>query len=100
MEIKQTETFRNWETKLKDRRARTIIATRLMRLAEGLAGDVASVGDGVQELRIHYGPGYRIYFQQHGGAIIVLLSGGDKGSQKRDILIAKKIAQAWDETDD
>jgi putative addiction module killer protein len=98
MEIKQTETFRTWESKLKDRRARTIIATRIMRMAEGLAGDVSSVGDGVQELRIHHGPGYRIYFQQRGSMIIVLLCGGNKGSQKRDIVLAKKLAQAWNET--
>ena len=98
MDIKQTATFRDWEANLKDRRARTIIATRIMRLAEGLAGDVASVGDGVQELRIHYGPGFRIYFQQRGNMIIVLLCGGNKGSQKRDISAAKKLAQTWEET--
>ncbi len=57
MELKQTETFRLWETRLKDRRARTIIATRLMRLSEGKIGDAPSVGDGVRELPIHYGPG-------------------------------------------
>jgi putative addiction module killer protein len=96
MDIKQTETFRSWEAKLRDRRAKTIIATRIMRLAEGLAGDVSSVGDGVQELRIHYGPGYRIYFQQRGITVIVLLCGGDKGSQKRDILAAKKLAETWE----
>jgi putative addiction module killer protein len=99
MQLKQTETFRLWETKLRDRRARTIIAARLMRLAEGLIGDVASVGDGVRELRIHYGPGYRIYFQQRGDTIIVLLCGGDKGTQSRDILTAKKLAQGWEQTD-
>ena len=60
VELNQTETFRIWEAKLKDRRARTIIAARLMRLSEGLFGDVASVGEGIKELRIHYGPGYRI----------------------------------------
>jgi putative addiction module killer protein len=98
MEIKQTETFRTWETKLKDRRARTIIATHIIRMAEGLAGDVASVGDGVQELRIHHGPGYRLYFQQRGSMMIVFLCGGNKGSQKRDIVLAKKLAQAWNET--
>ena len=95
MELKQTETFRLWESKLKDRRARTIIATRLMRLAEGLVGDVASVGEGVSELRIHFGPGYRVYFQQRGNAIVVLLCGGDKASQTRDILAAKKLAREW-----
>ncbi len=95
MEIKQTETFRVWESKLKDRRARTIIAARLLRLAEGLVGDVAPVGEGVSELRIHYGPGYRIYFQQRGNMLIVLLCGGDKSSQARDIAAAKKLAQEW-----
>lgn len=95
MEIKQTETFRLWESKLKDRRARTIIAGRLMRLSEGLAGDVMPVGEGVSELRIHYGPGYRVYFQQRGADIIVLLCGGDKGSQSRDISAAKRLAMEW-----
>ena len=61
IEIKQTETFRLWESKLKDKRVRTLIATRLLRLAEGLPGDIAPVGNGVSELRIHYGPGYRVY---------------------------------------
>jgi putative addiction module killer protein len=95
IELKQTETFRLWETKLKDQRARTTIATRLMRLAEGLAGDVASIGEGVSELRIHYGPGYRVYFQRRGNTIIVLLCGGDKGSQSRDITAAKTLAREW-----
>jgi putative addiction module killer protein len=100
MEIKQTETFRLWEARLKDRRARTLIAARLMRLSEGLVGDVASVGDGVSELRIHYGPGYRIYFQRRGYALIILLCGGDKGSQLRDITLAKRLASNWNETHD
>ena len=95
IEIKQTETFRIWEAKLKDRRARTIIAARLMRFAEGLAGDVAPVGEGVSELRIHYGPGYRVYFQQRGALLIVLLCGGEKSSQARDISAAKKLAKEW-----
>ena len=99
MELKQTETFRHWESKLRDRRARTIIATRLMRLAEGLAGDVSQVGEGVSELRIHYGPGYRVYFQQRGSLIIVLLCGGDKASQTRDIATAKKLAREWSNED-
>jgi putative addiction module killer protein len=95
MKIKQTETFRLWESKLKDRRAKTIIATRLMRLAEGLTGDVAPVGEGVSELRIHHGPGYRVYFQERGEAIVVLLCGGIKASQQRDILKAKSLAREW-----
>jgi putative addiction module killer protein len=97
LEIKQTETFRKWESGLRDRRVRTIIATRLMRLAEGLPGDVSTVGDGVSELRIHFGPGYRIYFQQRGHILVILLCGGDKGSQKRDIILAKKLAQSLEQ---
>ena len=62
LELKQTEQFRRWRTRLKDERARTLIASRLDRLAYGHAGDAAPVGDGISELRIHYGPGYRIYF--------------------------------------
>ncbi len=92
MQIKQTETFRLWESRLKDRRARTVIASRLMRLGEGLLGDAPTVGDGVRELRIHYGPGYRIYFVQHGNALVILLCSGDKSSQKRDIATAKTLA--------
>ncbi|GAA5543633.1 MULTISPECIES: type II toxin-antitoxin system RelE/ParE family toxin [Brucella] len=100
IELKQTATFVKWETRLRDKRARTIIAARLMRLAEGLPGDVEPVGDGISELRIHYGPGYRIYFQKRGNLLIVLLCGGDKGSQSRDIAAAKKLAIEWSEQDD
>jgi putative addiction module killer protein len=100
MEIKQTETFRIWESGLKDRRARTIIASRLMRLSEGLLGDAPSVGDGVRELRIHHGPGYRIYFQQSGNTVIILLCGGDKSSQQRDIVTAKQLALNWEKSND
>lgn len=99
-EIKQTETFRLWEERLKDRRARTIIAARASRLAEGLPGDVAPVGEGVSELRIHFGPGYRVYFQQRGSTLVVLLCGGDKGSQVRDIALAKKLGREWSEEND
>ena len=97
--LKQTETFRRWERRLKDQRARALIAARLLRLASGLAGDVAPVGEGISELRIHYGPGYRVYFQRRGAEIIILLCGGDKGSQERDIRAAKQIAAAWSEDD-
>jgi putative addiction module killer protein len=97
IEIKQTETFRLWEPKLKDKRVRTLIATRLLRLAEGLPGDIAPVGNGVSELRIHYGPGYRVYLQQRGTILVVLLCGGDKSTQARDIVLAKKLAQEWKE---
>lgn len=74
IELKQTETFRKWWTKLRDERARAIVAARLDRLAYGLAGDVEPVGDGISELRIHYGPGYRVYFKSHGATILVLLT--------------------------
>ncbi|WP_348649711.1 type II toxin-antitoxin system RelE/ParE family toxin [Rhizobium sp. BK602] len=71
------------------------MAARLMRLAEGVPSDVQPVGEGVSELRIHYGPGYRVYFQQRGNVLIVLLCGADKGSQTRDIAAAKKLAKEW-----
>ncbi|UXS05543.1 type II toxin-antitoxin system RelE/ParE family toxin [Agrobacterium tumefaciens] len=97
IELKQTSTFAKWEARLRDRRARTMIAARLMRLAAGLPGDVEPVGEGVSELRIHYGPGYRVYFQQRGDVLIVLLCGGNKGSQSNDIAKAKKLAKEWSE---
>lgn len=93
LELRQTSVFRTWWTKLRDVRARAIVAARLNRLAYGLAGDVAPVGEGISELRIHYGPGYRVYFQQRGTALVILLCGGDKGSQARDIEAAKRLAR-------
>jgi putative addiction module killer protein len=80
IELKQTQTFQKWRTRLKDERVRALIASRLDRLAYGHAGDVESIGNGVSELRIHYGPGYRIYIQKRGYTIIVLLCGGDKST--------------------
>jgi putative addiction module killer protein len=99
-EIKQTDTFKAWEAGLKDRRARTIIAARIHRVAAGLLGDVEPVGNGVSELKIHYGPGYRVYFKRQGNTIIVLLCGGDKSTQKRDIELAKQLAQEGEARDD
>jgi putative addiction module killer protein len=96
-ELRQSETFRKWRARLKDERARALIASRLDRLAFGHAGDAAPVGDGISELRIHYGPGYRIYFRQDGNTLIILLCGGDKGSQKRDIAEAKRLLSEWNE---
>ena len=96
MEILQTMVFRRWEQNLRDRRAKTLIATRLFRLANGLAGDVKPVGEGVSEMRISYGPGYRIYFKQQGCRIIILLCGGDKSSQANDITMAKMLARSLD----
>lgn len=97
IEIKQTETFRKWRTRLKDERIRGLIASRLDRLAFGHAGDVEPVGQGISELRFRYGPGYRIYFQMRGDTIIVLLCGGDKSTQAKDIKAAKRMADEWSE---
>jgi len=76
-----------------------MIAMRLQRLPSGNPGDAAPVGDGVSELRIHYGPGYRVYYQQRGELIILLLCGGDKSTQDRDIGTAKQIAAQWSDDD-
>lgn len=90
--IKQTETFRKWERKLKDQKAKALIAARILRVANGLLGDVAPVGEGVSELRIHYGPGYQVYFRRQGEEIVILLCGGDKSTQEQDIQQAKRLA--------
>ncbi|MBU6393403.1 MAG: type II toxin-antitoxin system RelE/ParE family toxin [Sphingomonadales bacterium] len=93
----QTEVFRDWLDGLRDRRARLRIDDRLRRLANGNAGDTKSVGDGVQELRLTFGPGYRIYFMYRDGLLIILLNGGDKDTQARDIAKAKRIAKEADD---
>ena len=97
IEIKQTDTFKKWRMQLKDARALGLIASRLDRLSFGHAGDVEPVGEGISELRIHYGPGYRIYFQRRVNTIIILLCGGDKSTQARDIRTAKRLASELDE---
>lgn len=94
-DIKQTDTFRKWESKLKDTRAKATIAARIFRLANGLPGDVQPVGQGVSELRIHYGPGYRVYFCQRGDELILLLCGGNKSTQQKDIDTAHRLVKAW-----
>jgi putative addiction module killer protein len=97
-QLKQTETFRKWRTQIKDERARALVASRLDRLAYyEHAGDSASVGQGISELRIHFGSGYRIYFQRRGKKVIVLLCGGDKSTQAKDIKTAKRLANEWSE---
>lgn len=93
IELKQTEAFRKWRARLKDERVRALIASRLDRLAFGHAGDAEPVGQGISELRIHYGPGYRIYFQRRGNTIVILLCGGTKSGQARDIELAKCLAK-------
>lgn len=93
IETRQTELFRDWLGALQDRSARARIQVRLDRLALGNPGDVKPVGEGVSELRITYGPGYRVYFVQRGAVLIILLCGGDKASQSRDIERAKDLAR-------
>ena len=91
-EIIKSETFNSWFKGLRDKRAAARINARLRRVSLGNLGDVAPVGDGVSEMRIFYGPGYRIYFVQEGQVLIVLLCGGDKSTQKKDIKRAKELA--------
>lgn len=97
--VKQTETFLRWERRLRDPKARAIIAARVYRLANGIIGDVSPVGEGISELRIHCGPGYRLYMKQRGLELVILLCGGDQGSQARDIDLAKKIARDLESED-
>ena len=94
-EIVQSESFANWLTGLADRKARAKIQARIDRLAIGNPGDVKPVGRGVSEMRIDYGPGYRVYFIRRGPVLIVLLCGGDKKTQETDIKRAIKIAGDW-----
>ena len=93
LEVRQTEIFANWFESLRDRRAKARIQARIDRMEIGNFGDVAPVGEGVSELRIHYGAGYRVYFVQRGPVVVVLLSGGDKSSQNSDIKKAKALAR-------
>lgn len=92
-EIRQTSVFEDWLTGLKDAVSRAIIIRRIERVAAGNLGDVRPVGDGVSELRVDYGPGFRVYFVRRGETLIVLLCGGDKASQPRDIARARAMAQ-------
>ena len=92
IEIRQTDLFANWFRALRDRQARARIQVRIDRLQLGLPGDVKPVGEGVSELRIDYGPGYRVYFMQRGRELIILLAGGDKRTQDRDIKRAIQLA--------
>jgi putative addiction module killer protein len=93
IEIRQTEHYARWFASLRDRKARARIDIRIRRLSLGNAGDVKAVGAGVSELRIDCGPGYRIYFVQRGTQLVVLLAGGDKRSQSRDIAMAHELAK-------
>ena len=92
-EILKTEIYQKWFDKLKDKKAKALIDIRLARLEKGNMGDVSPVGEGVSELRIHFGAGYRIYLIKEGETIIILLSGGDKSTQQSDIIRAKQLAK-------
>ena len=92
-EIRKTETFSHWLDGLHDIRARARIQVRVERLATGNAGDVRPVGEGVSEMRIDYGPGYRVYFTKRGREMVVLLAGGDKRTQTTDIKTALRLAR-------
>lgn len=91
--VRKTAEFAKWERRIKDKKAQAIIEARIERVAFGLVGDVRSIGEGVSEIRIHYGPGYRVYFTRKGGELIILLCGGDKGSQQRDIRKATRLVK-------
>ena len=91
-EVRKTETFARWLDDLRDLRARARVQVRIERLAAGNAGDVNAVGKGVSELRIDYGPGYRVYFAKRGRAVVVLLAGGVKSTQAADVRTAKRLA--------
>ncbi|MCQ1575056.1 type II toxin-antitoxin system RelE/ParE family toxin [Neorhizobium galegae] len=93
--IRLAPVFRDWLRSLKDKRAVSRITVRMERAASGNLGDVKSVGDGVNEMRIPYGPGYRLYFIRRGEVVIVLLCGGDKSTQQSDIAQAKRLAKDW-----
>jgi putative addiction module killer protein len=93
MEIRKTEIFVNWLDDLGDLNARVRVLVRIERLIAGNPGDVKPIGEGVSELRINYGPGYRVYYKMAGEAIIILLAGGSKSTQTKDIKIALKLAQ-------
>jgi putative addiction module killer protein len=93
IEVRQTDIFADWFAGLRDRQARARITVRIRRLSLGNPGDVRPVGGGVSEIRIDYGPGYRVYFVRRGDTVAVLLCGGDKRSQDRDIARALELAQ-------
>ena len=93
IEIRKTDLFAQWLDALRDLKARARIQARIERLANGNAGDVEPVGEGVSELRIDYGPGYRVYFKKRGRELIVLLAGGDKSTQAKDIKAVLRLAR-------
>ena len=93
VKVRQTDVYARWFGMLRDRQARARIDIRIRRLELGNPGDVRPVGEGVSELRISYGPGYRVYFVRRGQSLVILLAGGDKSSQARDITRARSLAR-------
>lgn len=93
LEVRQTTTYSSWFEKLRDKAAKVRIDIRIRRLSLGNPGDVKPVGEGVSELRVNFGPGYRIYYVQRGEEFVVLLAGGDKSTQDQDIREAKALAR-------
>lgn len=91
--VSKTDVFAAWLDGLKDIRARARVQVRIERLSAGNPGDVEPVGEGVSELRIHYGPGYRVYFKMHGDELLILLAGGVKATQTADIKTALRLAR-------
>jgi putative addiction module killer protein len=97
IEIRQTAVFAEWLRKLRDEVARARIQIRIRRVSLGNFGDVKPVGGGVSELRVDYGPGYRVYLRRHGVLLVLLLAGGTKKTQEADIVKAKELAKEWEE---
>jgi putative addiction module killer protein len=97
IEIRRTSTYATWFAKLKDTKVRASVADRIQRLVEGNPGDARNVGSGVVELRINAGPGYRVYYIQRGQRLILLLCGGAKSTQTKDIERAKALAQEYNQ---
>jgi putative addiction module killer protein len=95
--IIKSDAFAEWIDNLRDRAGAAQVLRRLARLERGNPGNVASVGEGVSELKIDFGPGYRVYFGQRGQVLVIILAGGDKSSQERDIKAAKKLWDEWKE---
>ncbi len=93
IDIKKTDVYAQWLDNLRDIRARARVLARVERLAAGNPGEVKSVGEGVSEMRIDYGPGYRVYFTRSGNEIVILLAGGDKSTQNADIKTAQELAR-------
>ena len=95
IEVRQTDLFAEWLRKLRDEQARARIQIRIRRVSLGNFADIKSVGEGISELRVDYGPGYRVYLLQRGTLLVILLAGGTKKTQQTDIIKAKVLAREW-----